>query len=137
MKFFNFLKREQAVIIPVDPGLNDEERQQLCLSLKQSVDNALLRNTRFNRSSNGKVFADTKRPKTKFFKNGSGYTFLVYHPEDEHLIGGGAMMQIDVSSHQLHLFNAPYGNDVFAKIENVEGFRSMLVNKAENLSRFG
>jgi hypothetical protein len=61
----------------------------------------------------------------------------VFHPEDELLIGGGTRMQIDVGAYQLHLFNAPYGTDVYKELSELPGFRMMLVQKAENLSRFG
>jgi hypothetical protein len=131
----HFRRKNTIPILEPVKVFNVEERKQTALELMSDVNKALQRNTRYNKTSDGRTL-EVVRPRTKNFLNNNNYSFVVFHPEDEFLNGQGIVMQIDVGASTLHLHEGPYGKDTYKSIEELSVFRAILIEKAEKISRF-
>jgi len=123
---------------------NNEEllRKQEILTSEILFDvcRALDSNMVYNKTKDGKVFTEIKRPRATMFPNGGQHTIVIQRPEDMHLNGSGIVYQIDIylqnEASGLHLHEGPYGADINMPVSEIKDFRKMIFNKVQNCSKF-
>jgi hypothetical protein len=117
------------------------DNKKVAQEIRTLIDKSLLSNNVYNRTSDGRVLDGTLRPLTEEYPNGDSYTVEVYHPEDRRLNGRGVIIQIDINlngkEQALHFVDCPYGGDTFMTAEELACFKTALVGKALNISRYG
>ncbi len=141
MSLLNFIKKPKEKVVDHKKSTETimERQHKLGQQIKDAVDKALLKNVVYNNDICGKS-KTSERPITSVIERGGYFIILVKSPEDEKLMGGGIIFEININlSHkgeEFHIFPAPAGDNGCRSLQEAVNFQTLAVKKARTCSRF-